>query len=463
MSKTSISWTDMTFNPWIGCTKVSDGCKNCYALTQDARHGHSSWGPKGFRRVTSLESYWKQPIKWNEKAALSGTRTKVFCASMSDVFDDWGGQPIINATGEFKDSELMVLPDGALWIPGYRMRDDARPATLKDVRARLFDMIDRTPHLDWQLLTKRPELVMDMVPKHWQDEFPPHVWLGTSVEDQKSANERIPHLLRCPAAVRFLSVEPLLGSVDLAQYMVARYNPLNANDQAHGRVRLPSGGAGDFQDRCTRAHLEGAQEGGTQSGSVSYGQVDDQQDKAPRPGQSISMETPARPDPWLPHDQSQERQQEGQSPVELRIGDLPRAGNSRDARPGEERTSLETKRGGQPHGATDGATGSRGKTTEGRRNEPDRSRTVDGRSVEGSVKNLAGCPLGPCDLVIVGGESGAGHRPMDMAHFESVCQQVVGAGVPLFVKQDSGSRPGMQGRISEKWWGYKQFPEVGGQ
>ena len=62
--------------------------------------------------------------------------------------------------------------------------------------------------------------------------------------------------------------------------------------------------------------------------------------------------------------------------------------------------------------------------------------------------------------MIIGGESGEGHRHMVMAHFESVCQQVTGAGVPLYVKQDSGRYPGKQGRISEKWWGYKQFPEV---
>lgn len=83
------------------------------------------------------------------------------------------------------------------------MHEGSRLATMDDYRAKLWRLIERTPNLDWLLLTKRPENVMGMVPEPWRESFPPNVWLGTSVEDQKTADERIPHLLRCPAAVRF--------------------------------------------------------------------------------------------------------------------------------------------------------------------------------------------------------------------------------------------------------------------
>jgi protein gp37 len=89
-------------------------------------------------------------------------------------------------------------------------------ATMSDVRTRLWDLIGKTIHLDWQLLTKRPENVLRMVPDEWLRDWPAHVWLGTSVEDQDAADKRIPELLKIPAGVRFLSVEPLLRPVDLS-------------------------------------------------------------------------------------------------------------------------------------------------------------------------------------------------------------------------------------------------------
>ncbi len=208
MAETKIEWTatrlpdgtmlpGYTFNPWIGCAKVSAGCKNCYAETlMDERYKKAKWGVNGTRNVTS-DTYWKQPLAWNRQAAASGIRRKVFCASLADVFEN---------------------------------RDD-----LVAPRARLFDLIRQTPHLDWLLLTKRPEHVRfaigeveDLAVASWAaDDLarwcadwlagspPPNVWMGTSVEDQKAADERIPHLLDVPAVVRFLSCEPLLGPVDL--------------------------------------------------------------------------------------------------------------------------------------------------------------------------------------------------------------------------------------------------------
>lgn len=184
----AIEWTDHTFNPWIGCMKVSAGCAHCYAETLNHRWGHDNWGPAATteRRRTS-EDNWNGPIRWNKVAAKAGQRRRVFCASMADVFED----------------NSQVAP----W------------------RADLFDLIADTPHLDWLLLTKRPQHVTPMLidaGRGFQD-LPPNVWIGTSVENQQTADERIPHLLSIPAHVRFLSCEPLLGPLDLTRYLSGGY------------------------------------------------------------------------------------------------------------------------------------------------------------------------------------------------------------------------------------------------
>jgi protein gp37 len=179
MSISKIEWTDYTFNPWWGCARVSPACRSCYADTLATRYGHDQlWRRKGPRRLMS-DTHWKQPLKWNRDAERDGTPKRVFCASMADVFEDH--------------------PDVA------------------ESRQRLWDLINATPWLHWQLLTKRPENVAAMAP--WGNDWPDHVWLGTSVENQRWAETRIPHLLAIPAKTRFLSCEPLLGPVDLSQWM----------------------------------------------------------------------------------------------------------------------------------------------------------------------------------------------------------------------------------------------------
>lgn len=199
-----IEWTHHTFNPWIGCTKVSEGCANCYAETRSKRFpDQGQWGQNGTRRVTS-ESNWKLPLRWNRAAEKAGERHRVFCASLADVFEADDTMP--------EGSRLPVM----------------------NARVGLFHLIMDTPHLDWLLLTKRPENirpVLDSLRQEanhigdfklsemltaWLDGSPPHnVWLGTSVENQEQADKRIPALLRVPAALHFLSMEPLLGEVSL--------------------------------------------------------------------------------------------------------------------------------------------------------------------------------------------------------------------------------------------------------
>lgn len=172
-ANSKIEWCDHTFNPWVGCTKVSPACDHCYAEGWARRTGHGElWA--GARRRTSA-AYWRQPLKWNREAVRDGVRRKVFCASLADVFDNQ--------------------------VPAEWRHD-------------LFNLIPQTPHLTWLLLTKRPQNVGKMLPDDWNDGFT-NVWLGTTVENQQEAERRIPYLLAVPARMRFLSCEPLLGPINL--------------------------------------------------------------------------------------------------------------------------------------------------------------------------------------------------------------------------------------------------------
>lgn len=225
-NESKIEWTDSTFNPWIGCTKVGPGCDHCYAeAMMDTRMGRAKWGHGQQRKRTSA-AYWRQPIQWNARSfwqcgecgwrgeqldwsecpscnahsGLAPARRRVFCASLADVFDN-------------------EVP--ASW------------------RCDLFDLIRFTPHLDWLLLTKRVgnvrahlaaalDVAKDLGSNdsrylalaRWLNEWlggrpPKNAWLGATVVNQAEADRDIPKLLSTPAAVRFLSVEPMLGPVRL--------------------------------------------------------------------------------------------------------------------------------------------------------------------------------------------------------------------------------------------------------
>ncbi|WP_419901133.1 phage Gp37/Gp68 family protein [Kiloniella sp.] len=169
-----IEWCDHTFNPWIGCTKVSPACDNCYAQALTNRFKQVEWGHGKKRKLTSPVN-WKQPLFWNTRAERLNQRFKVFCASLADVFD---------------------------------------PEVPNEWRDRLFVLIKSTPHLDWLVLTKRPKIARDYLAKH---DLITNLWLGTTVENQKMANLRIPLLIDTPAAKHFLSCEPLLGPIDLPE------------------------------------------------------------------------------------------------------------------------------------------------------------------------------------------------------------------------------------------------------
>ena len=170
---TKIGWCDHTFNPWEGCQRVSPGCDRCYAEARAARFRSVEWGPRKPRRRLSA-AYWKQPLRWNAGARESGTRPRVFCASLADVFDN-------------------QVPE--------------------EWRADLWALIRECSALDWLLLTKRPQNMAAMLPHDWGAGYP-NAALGVTAEDQKRAQERVPILLDTPAAMRFVSVEPMLERVD---------------------------------------------------------------------------------------------------------------------------------------------------------------------------------------------------------------------------------------------------------
>lgn len=179
-ANSKIEWTDHTFNPWEGCQKVGPGCDHCYAETRNARFAGGApinWGPGAPRRRTSA-SNWALPLRWNAQAdafmAQYGRRQRVFCASLADVFDN-------------------AVP--VQW------------------RLDLFKLIAATPDLDWLLLTKRIGNVAQMLGDYTSVPLLPNIWLGATVCNQAEADRDIPKLLRVPARVRFLSMEPLLGPV----------------------------------------------------------------------------------------------------------------------------------------------------------------------------------------------------------------------------------------------------------
>ncbi|CAN5337037.1 phage Gp37/Gp68 family protein [soil metagenome] len=172
---TAIEWATHTFNPWEGCQKVGPGCEHCYAEARNARFGGgvaANWGPGAPRRRTST-SNWAKPLKWQTEARRTGIRPRVFCASLADVFDN------------------AVDPQ---W------RDD------------LWRLILDTPDLDWLLLTKRIGNVPGRTPIMG---IPANAWLGVTVVNQAEADRDVPKLLAVPAARRFLSIEPMLGEIQL--------------------------------------------------------------------------------------------------------------------------------------------------------------------------------------------------------------------------------------------------------
>lgn len=175
--ETNISWTKVTFNPWVGCTQISPGCNHCYAAASDRRFTDGQhWGTGAPRRRT-VTSNWKKPLRWNNEALKSGEFWPVFSASQADIFDN-----------------------------------EVDPAWRED----FWRLVRATPALTWQIVTKRIGNVRKMLPPDWGDGYP-NVWLGMTVVNQFEADRDIPKLFLVPTILRFLSVEPMLSGIDLTR------------------------------------------------------------------------------------------------------------------------------------------------------------------------------------------------------------------------------------------------------
>jgi protein gp37 len=184
MKDTKISWCDHTFNAWIGCAKVNEACKFCYAEAHDNRfYNESHWG-LGSNRLMTSDKYWNQPNNWNRAAGNAKIKLRVFCSSLADVFED-------------------------------------HPQVV-EARKRLFNLIENTPNLIWMLLTKRPENIMGMVPMTWVfNGVPDNVRFGVSIGNQKHFDTMWPVMEKTMydlSAPYFLSMEPLLGPVEFAKF-----------------------------------------------------------------------------------------------------------------------------------------------------------------------------------------------------------------------------------------------------
>lgn len=196
--KTGIGWTDHTFNPFWICTEVSPACTHCYAREWAERWGWA-WGKHAARRVWAHDTqHWQEPLKWNRVAGKKGVRRRVFTASMADILDEAEDHRDPPSIGE----------------------NDPPPWDLQKERAKLWETIEVTPNLDWQLLTKRPENYRHMLPQRWFEQWPSHVWCGTTTENAEQASLRWVWLIdlieRCRVrpSVLFASVEPIVGAID---------------------------------------------------------------------------------------------------------------------------------------------------------------------------------------------------------------------------------------------------------
>jgi protein gp37 len=201
VENTAIEWADHTHNEWVGCQKISPACDHCYAESWAKRTGSADlWA--GNTRLTSERNRMK-PFKWEALARLNGCRYRVFSSSLSDWLDN-------------------RVPYE--WVHG------------------LCATIDRTPHLDWLLLSKRIGNLRQRVPAHWWPKLPPNVWIGATIANQEEADRDIPKLLAIGARVRFLSMEPLLGPVRLDRLMRHSDDYVYVDDALTGFVANKCGG-----------------------------------------------------------------------------------------------------------------------------------------------------------------------------------------------------------------------------
>lgn len=204
-----ISWTDATFNPWIGCTKISPACDHCYAARDNERRKWvSAWGAE--RRRTA-PSTWRNPIKWDKAAAISGKPLRVFCASLADVFDN-------------------QVPD--------------------DWRVDLWALIRATPNLRWILLTKRIGNVLNMVPNDWPLA---NAGIMATLANQDEWDRDFHKLIAVPAPWRGVSAEPLLSNIFMDGATAENLNwMITGGESGAERRPLNMDAVRNIRDQCDR-------------------------------------------------------------------------------------------------------------------------------------------------------------------------------------------------------------------
>ena len=456
--KSKIEWTDATWNPVTGCTKVSAGCKNCYAerlfprvygkslvhlstglvaATPAAIGGH--YRPRKFTDIQVHENRLDQPLRWKKPRM-------VFVNSMSDLF---------------------------------------HPDVPDKVRDQVFAVMALCPQHTFQVLTKRPEgmnsycgsdetlgRLLRLLAEATQDSpvvyqridhksdglkgfALPNVWMGVSVEDQATADERIPVLLQTPAAVRFVSYEPALAGIDFSPFF--GYNPNHGEDTEKRRGSLPGSIDRDAGDRPAGENLADQEQNGKsvdgQSGRnsmpsspsreqdrsrISANQSDVCGDAAQRNGASAGVETFPRPNPGGSGHQPQEREENGQSPG--KPGSIDRIGKSetRSERAGNSQSGESMGR-GQQFDEIDNHSGGGNQEKEGGGREVEQHSEGLRNSIPDRFQDSQ--ERASISWVICGGESGPKARHADPEWFRSVRDQCKEAGISFFMKQMTKKAP----------------------
>lgn len=476
MKTTKIEWCDVSANllkyrdtrtgerVWA-CQKVSDGCKHCYAEAIAKRFKRG--GPFDAAAMKHVEPYFDEgeAMRLLRSKKLAGKR--VFVDDMTDLFGDWVPDEIID-----RHFAVFALRPDVTWMVLTK-----RPERMAEYQRPIGQVMRRD--FVWAAMRRLTDRASQQGPDQWPL---PNVWLGTSVEDQATADARIPHLLRCPAACRMVSYEPALSSVDLSPYI--GYNPVDGAIASRSGA-VPGSKDGPSGDHAGRHDLESCRDAGkplerssiasqgratasrTQPGDVPSGSTDVEGQEGVLPRTPACVDALQRADSTHDADQPHQREEDGQPARESGVGDALR-----------EHSACGT-------GVTGGTDGESGRAEEpcGKANRlPSRGDTGDLRirkrdtgddrqevrgvapdhikggprgfspSAGGANRGLHSAPQqrrreSPIGFVVAGGESGPGARPCDVAWIRSIVEQCRSAGVACFTKQ-VGSRP-MMGDVSD--------------
>lgn len=409
---TKIQWTDRTWNPVRGCSLVSAGCANCYAMKQAHRFSGmgrpyenlTEVGPKGPRwngNIMLVPEELKAPLVWKKPC-------RVFVNSMSDLFHE-------DVPDSFIDQVMRAMAN--------------------------------TKRHTYQVLTKRPARMLAYLSGWWKrcyqdfetgEYIPvnpcPHIWFGVSVENQETADERIPLLLQTPAAVRFVSAEPLLSPINLSQWLKGGHDN---DDKRYAGVSF--GGDRSITSGTGRIDMEGKSQGRHGAGErISATTVHCGRETLQSGSASGRMDGKQKTiHPSSHGDQSQGWEQEQELSRQSRTGDahweyysqFQKAGSQTQGATRREEHICEIDR---ASGVGDQEpVGRSGNDTEGSRREIRYFPTQ--RVGDLSSQNVEARAL--ISWLIVGGESGPGARPCDLSWIRSVKNQCKQADVPVFIKQ----------------------------